>query len=105
VHASTSETVTLNVVLPADLVAALDDIVGAEGRNEFVHAAIGDRIRRMRAFRQGLQRLQNAAIPEWDTPESTAAWLREVRDWPDQWDDDALSRQRCPGASWSIRRS
>lgn len=39
-HASKSVTVTLNVTLPADLVAAVDDIVGAEGRNEFAPRSV-----------------------------------------------------------------
>ncbi len=88
-HTSKPDTVILNVSLPSDLVAAIDQVVGAAQRDAFVRAAIGDRIRRIAAFREGLARLQDTVIPEWETPESTAAWLREIRDWPDHWADDS----------------
>lgn len=76
------------VPIPAGLAASIDAIVGADGRVAFVRSALEGRVQRPRRFNEAIERLQGATIPEWDTPESTAAWLREIRQWDDHWDDD-----------------
>lgn len=98
-HASSPKAVaepapdTVAVPVPAALVASIDALAGPEGRAAFVRAALDQRVRRMQAVRSFVGHLSDLDVPEWETEESTAAWLRDVRDWPDRWRDDTPDGQ------------
>lgn len=75
------------VPIPADLAVAVDAVAGDEGREDFVRAAVADRVKRLRDVRAFIGYLSAEDAPHWATEESTAAWLRDIRDWPDPWSD------------------
>ncbi|MGH2460028.1 MAG: type II toxin-antitoxin system VapC family toxin [Chloroflexota bacterium] len=71
-----------HIVIPADVVSEIDQIVGPRGRSQFVTEAVTEKPRRVH-LRQAAHRvvgsLRDVEIPEWETPESTAAWVRASR--------------------------
>ena len=76
------EAVRAHVVMPRELVAAVDELVGHRRRSEFVVAAVEERVRRERLGR-ALQAtagvLKPEDHPEWATPEARHAWVRASR--------------------------
>lgn len=84
-HAPASETGsgqpidTVLVPIDAELVASIDDLVGPDGRRAFVRSVLSGGVRRAREVRNAIDALHGATIPERDTPESTEAWMREIR--------------------------
>jgi hypothetical protein len=76
------EAMRAHVVMPRDLIAAVDDLVGARRRSEFVAAAVAERVRREqlgRALAATAGVLAPEAHPEWATPEDRRAWIRASR--------------------------
>lgn len=79
-----------HVVLPGDLVAAIDRLVGKRGRSSFLKQAAWEEVKR-----QSLLRLLENAEPIWKTedhPEledGAAAWVERMRT-----EDEWLDRQR-----------
>jgi hypothetical protein len=76
------------------MVAAIDELVGFDHRPAFVRAALEDRLRRLQDVGSFVGHLSATDVPEWATEESTAAWLREIRDWPDRWADEDATADR-----------
>jgi Arc/MetJ-type ribon-helix-helix transcriptional regulator len=71
-----------HVVLPEELLHKIDARVGQRRRSEFIQEAIEERLNhleRIEAFRQFAGSIADGEVPEWDTRESTEAWLRELR--------------------------
>ncbi|MFN8589960.1 MAG: ribbon-helix-helix domain-containing protein [Thermomicrobiales bacterium] len=72
----------VHVVLPDSILQEVDAQVGPRGRSEFIQDAIEEklnRLRRVEAFARVAGSIADGEIPEWETPESTAAWIREIR--------------------------
>jgi hypothetical protein len=77
----------VHVVMPDELVAEIDARVGKRGRSRFVTEAIEDRLRRQRAleaFDEFAGSLADVDIPGWETPESAAQWVRDMRYHPER---------------------
>ena len=71
-----------HVVLPSDLVCESDERVGQRRRSEFSQEAIEEKLNRLcrvEAFERVVGSCKDNGIPEWKTPESTAEWLRKLR--------------------------
>jgi metal-responsive CopG/Arc/MetJ family transcriptional regulator len=71
-----------HVVLPAELLNEIDERVGPRKRSEFIQEAIEDKLnvlRRVEAFERAIAE-PTVGIPEWETRESTAAWVRQMRE-------------------------
>jgi metal-responsive CopG/Arc/MetJ family transcriptional regulator len=76
------ETIRTHVVLPRELVEAVDRIVGSRRRSQYVEDAVSEKLMRDRqraALEQYAGILDPAAHPEWSTPEQTSAWVRDLR--------------------------
>lgn len=75
--------VRVQVVMPKDVVAEVDRLVGIRHRSEFVTEAVEEKLRRERlkevAHRLGGSMAHSNTIPEWDTSESAAEWVRSLR--------------------------
>jgi Arc/MetJ-type ribon-helix-helix transcriptional regulator len=75
-------TVRTHVVLPAKLVRQIDELVGRRKRSAFIEDAVGERMKRER-LRKALERtagmLRDDYPPEWESPDTTREWLREIR--------------------------
>lgn len=76
------EMIRTHVVLPRDLVEAIDQLVGERKRSEFVTEALRERVARERlgsalATSGGILSLSDH--PEWETAEKVSAWVRELR--------------------------
>ena len=77
-----SERRRAHVVIPSDLLQEIDVRVGQRKRSEFIQEAIEEKLGRMRrveAFERVVGSVADGDIPEWETRESTAEWLRAIR--------------------------
>ena len=71
-----------HVVLPDDLVEAVDRLVGKRRRSAFITEALRERVRReglLRALEESAGILKEEDYPHWATPEKVARWVREIR--------------------------
>ncbi len=71
-----------HVVLPRELIDQVDALVGPRKRSQFIQEAIEDKIgrrRRIEAFEQFAGSLKDVDIPGWETSESTAQWVHDLR--------------------------
>ncbi len=71
-----------HVVLPEDLVQALNKEVGKGKRNQFIEQAIREKLKRetlLSALKMTAGVLSAKEHPEWTTGEDVAAWVRESR--------------------------
>jgi len=88
------------VVLPDELIAEVDQIVGKRKRSQFIEDAVRRRLASLHQYRalQEIKRLPKPDPPPWwSTPEKTTAWVRALRDndeeklrelgWPGDADD------------------
>jgi Arc/MetJ-type ribon-helix-helix transcriptional regulator len=75
-------TVRTHVVLPAELVRQIDELVGKRKRSAFIEDAVGERVRRQR-LRKALEAtagaLKGKLPPEWETPGGAAEWVHRMR--------------------------
>ena len=74
-----------HVVLPDDLVRAIDDLVGTRKRSTFIAETMEERVRRerqLKAIRDGAGILDAERYAHWSTSEKVAAWIRDLRDTP-----------------------
>jgi metal-responsive CopG/Arc/MetJ family transcriptional regulator len=71
-----------HVVLPDDLIAELDEVVGPRGRSEYIADALREKLLRERQ-RQALIAsagiLADEDIPEWETSEAVIEWVSRGR--------------------------
>ena len=75
-------TVRTHVVLPAALLHRIDQLVGKRKRSAFIEEAVEERVKRERlrkALATTAAMLKDDYPPEWETPEKTREWLREIR--------------------------
>ena len=71
-----------HVVLPREVVEAVDRLVGHRRRSQFMAEAVQEKLRRENlkaALDATAGSLKDADIPHWATPEQTSAWVRELR--------------------------
>jgi hypothetical protein len=76
------ETIRTHVVMPKDLLEAVDRLVGRRGRSAFLAEAVKEKVERERlgdALERTAGFLADEAHPEWATPEMVSAWVRELR--------------------------
>jgi hypothetical protein len=68
--------------VPADLVAAIDGVVGRRHRDRFIAKTLAAELRRRRlkrALDEVAGSLADVDIPGWETPEAAAEWGRAQR--------------------------
>ena len=78
----------MHVVLPEDLVKAVDALAGHGKRSRFIEEAVRDKLRKedlLSALAETAGMLSADDHPEWATPEKVAAWVRETRQQSDRW--------------------
>ncbi len=83
-----------HVILPEDLVKAVDKEAGKGKRSQFIEEAIREKLRKdalLSALRRTAGVLSAEDHPEWDTAEDVASWVRKLRKQSDQ---DFEERQR-----------
>ena len=71
-----------HIIVPDELVAEVDALVGPRKRGQFFAEAAADRLRRerlMAAAEAAAGSLVDVDIPGWETPESTDEWVRALR--------------------------
>jgi len=71
-----------HVVMPPGLVEAVDRLVGKRRRSRFFAEAVEEKLaraRRIEAAREAAGTLAELDIPGWETPESAAAWVHDLR--------------------------
>jgi len=81
------EMVRTHVVLPKGLVDAMDRLVGARHRSEFIAGVVAEEVnrrRRIAAAEAFAGSLRDVDTPGWNTPEEAAAWVRASRARDDQ---------------------
>jgi metal-responsive CopG/Arc/MetJ family transcriptional regulator len=81
------ETVRTHVVLPPELVEEVDRRVGPRRRSQFFADAAVEKLARLKlaeAAQKAAGSLANVATPGWETPESTANWVRSSRQKDDE---------------------
>jgi len=75
-------TVRTHVVLPAELVRQIDELVGRRKRSAFIEDAVGERMKRER-LRKALEKtagaLKGRLPPEWEEPGGPAGWVHRDR--------------------------
>ena len=79
---ASSEAVRAHVVLPRELVEAVDEVVGRRGRSRFFAEAAREklaRVRLARAARKAAGSLADVDVPGWETSESAEEWVRTTR--------------------------
>ena len=76
-----------HVILPEDLVKAVDNEAGKGKRSQFIEEAIREKLRKdtlLSALRRTAGTISAKDHPEWDTREDVASWVRNLRKQSDQ---------------------
>lgn len=71
-----------HIVLPEELLKAIDEVCGKRGRSAFIEEAVRERIEWVKqgiALRKMAGGLDLSQYPYWATPEKVDAWLDEMR--------------------------
>jgi hypothetical protein len=74
--------VRTHFIAPKELIEEVDKLVGPRRRSEFLTKAVTKELQREKLLRlthEVMKLPPDGGIPEWDTPESTARWIREGR--------------------------
>ena len=72
----------MHVVLPEDVLKAVDALAGKRKRSRFIEEAIRDKLKReavLAALVETAGVLSGEEHPQWVTREQTAAWVKESR--------------------------
>lgn len=81
------EMVRIHIMLPRRVVEAVDRLVGPRKRSAFVAPAVAEKLAHEqlgKALAETRGILVQDAYPEWETPEKTSAWVRELRTQADE---------------------
>lgn len=76
-----------HIVMSAELIAEIDAQVGPRRRSRFVEEAVAEKLQRQRrieAFDQVVGSLKDVDVPGWETPETTAQWVHDLRHHPEK---------------------
>jgi metal-responsive CopG/Arc/MetJ family transcriptional regulator len=87
--------VRTHVVLPKELLEAVDELVGPRKRSAFIAEAVEALVARERlgkALEEATGFLAAEDYPEWETPEKISAWVRELRREADESTERKLRR-------------
>ena len=71
-----------HIVLPDEVVEAVDELVGKRRRSAFITEAVRERVRReglLRVLKESAGILKAEDHPEWATSRKVAAWVRKIR--------------------------
>ncbi len=71
-----------HIVLPDGLMEEIDRLVGQRKRGRFVEEAVREKLKRgalLKALQDTAGILSPEEYPQWETPDSVAAWVRESR--------------------------
>ena len=71
-----------HVILPEDLVKAVDNLAGKGKRSQFIEVAVREKLRTealISALKETAGALSSEEHPEWATKETVASWVRESR--------------------------
>jgi hypothetical protein len=82
--------------MSTDLLSEIDMLVGRRQRSEFIQEAIEEKLgrrRRLEAFDRVVSSLQDVDIPGWETPESAAEWVHDLRHHAEALAESAASRE------------
>ena len=74
--------VRAHIVVPEEVVRAVDELVGERGRSKFFKEAVEEKLKkavRTRMLEDMAGSLVDADTPGWETPESTDRWVRASR--------------------------
>ena len=77
------ELLRTHVVIPAELVHSVDDLVGKRARSRFFAEAVAEKLARSRratVLRNAAGALADRDIPGWETSEAAAKWVRASRE-------------------------
>ena len=77
-----SHVVRTHFIAPKELIEEVDKLVGPRRRSEFLAKATAEKLKREKLkvlTREVMKFPPVTGVPEWETPESTAKWLREGR--------------------------
>jgi hypothetical protein len=73
----------IHAVIPEDLVAEIDALVGERRRSRFIAEVVAEELRRRR-LKAALAKMDGALadvdIPGWETPEAARAWVNAIRE-------------------------
>lgn len=75
--------VRAHIVIPEEVVRAVDELVGERGRSKFFKEAVEEKLKkavRTRLIEEMEGSLEGVDTPGWETPESTDRWVRASRD-------------------------
>ena len=75
-------TIRTHVLVPQDLVASVDRLVGRRRRSAFFAEAAAEKLARLRlaeAAEQAAGSLASVDVPGWETPEAASEWVRASR--------------------------
>lgn len=70
------------MVLPPELVAEVDRLVGPRRRSQFFLEAAAERLARLKLAQSAARAagsLAGVSTPEWESPEAATAWVRATR--------------------------
>ena len=90
-----AEPIRTHVVIPRDVVEAIDRVAGKRRRSEFITEAVREKLTRalqLQALEDSFGVLANSDYPEWETPEKTSAWVRSLREEADRSSAEKLHR-------------
>jgi len=88
-----NEAAHLHIVMPRDVVAAVDRLAGRRKRSEFIAEVVREKLTRelqRAALAATACALAGAEYPEWETPEKTSAWVHDGRRCDDAHTDEKL---------------
>ncbi len=71
-----------HIILPEDLIAAVDRVAGKRKRSRFVESAIREKLARetlSTALLESAGAIDLKSYPEWETPEKASEWVRALR--------------------------
>jgi len=75
-------TVRMHIVMPTELVASIDRLVGRRGRSHFLVEAAAEKLARFQLAKlveDAAGSLADVDIPGWETSEAAAEWVRASR--------------------------
>lgn len=76
-----------HVILPADLLEAVERAAGPRGRSAFIAEAVREKLQRedlRTAMEEAAGSLDPKDYPAWQTPEAISEWVYRLRHHPDE---------------------
>jgi metal-responsive CopG/Arc/MetJ family transcriptional regulator len=83
----TAKTARTHVILPADVLEAVERVAGPRGRSAFIAEAVREKLQRENlraAMKAAAGSLDLKNYPAWQTPEAVSEWVHRLRYHPDE---------------------